>query len=303
MFRLSSFPGRFGFFLMAVGLAAGAVYAQAQAARPIVQKPQNYWRSYRTDMIRQVFDGGFGSDVDLDNQFKLTYNTYVEQFSSNCHTYLPANHQTITVMQTKTRTDGFGVRDQQTTVKGTVDVDPRFASKYKQFGEQLTSNGNGLATAIAVASGRSSVEDTMAPAFDVLQFFKTEACNSASMRQLGENLLRGATGQRSLQQLGATSAPPAVPGMARSPKGFAHLVDACNAFYRDPANARYAPADANAYCACLGQNVQPAMSPEEEAYFAADFEGRFRDNILQPKNPASHPAWDRLHPLAHDCAR
>jgi hypothetical protein len=45
------------------------------------------------------------------------------------------------------------------------------------------------------------------------------------------------------------------------------------------------------------------MSPEEEAYFAADFEARFRDNILQPKNAGSHPAWDRLHPLAHDCAR
>jgi hypothetical protein len=85
--------------------------------------------------------------------------------------------------------------------------------------------------------------------------------------------------------------------------GLTHLVDACNAFYRDPANARYAPSDATAYCTCLGEHVQPAMSPEEEAYFAADFEARFRDNILQPKNAGSHPAWDRLHPLAHDCAR
>ncbi len=303
MLRLALFPRRLALLCVAVCLAAGALYAQSQASRPVVQKPQDYWRGYRTDMIREVFDGGFGSDVDLDNQFKLTYNTYVEQFSSTCHAYLPANHQTITVTQTKTRTDGFGVRDQQTTVKGTVDVDPRFAAKYKQFGEQLTSNGNGLATAIAVASGRSSVSDTMAPALDVLQFFKTEACNTPAMRQLGDNLLRGAHGERSLQQLGATSAPPAVPGMARSPKGFTHLVDACNAFYRDPANARYAPADANAYCACLGQNVQPAMSPQEEAYFAADFEGRFRDNILQPKNEGSHPAWGRLHPLARDCAR
>jgi hypothetical protein len=292
------------FLSVALCLAAAALYAQSQAARPIVQKPNDYWRAYRTDMIRQVFDGGFGSDVDLENPFKLTYNTYVEAFSSNCHAFLPANHRTLTVTQYQTKSDAYGnVRDRQVTVQGTVDVDPRFATKYKQFGEELTSEGSTKAAAMAVASGRATVADTFAPAMDVFQFFKTEPCNSPAMRQLGENLLRGAMGQRSLQQLTATAAPPATPGMARSPMGLTHLVDACNAFYRDPANARYAPSDATAYCTCLGEHVQPAMSPEEEAYFAADFEARFRDNILQPKNAGSHPAWDRLHPLAHDCAR
>jgi hypothetical protein len=43
----------------------------------------------------------------------------------------------------------------------------------------------------------------------------------------------------------------------------------CNAFYRDPANARYAMADANEYCSCLGEKLQFSMGREEEACCAA----------------------------------
>jgi hypothetical protein len=241
-------------------------------------------------MIRQVFDGGFGYDVDEDPQFKLAFNTYVEAFSRDCSAYLPAKHETVTVTKVTTRADRFGnVTEQSREQQGTVEVDSRFAPKYRQFGNQLASSANGFRVAVGVSSGRSSVSDTFAPAGDVFQFFKTEKCQSPAMRQLGENFLRGATGQRSLQQ--ATGAPTT----------FAHFGDACNAFYRDPKNARYAKSDVTSYCTCLADKYRFALSPEEERYFAEDFEGRFRNNILQPKNPESHPLWNRLHPLAVQC--
>jgi len=267
----------------------------------IVKKPQSYWKAYSTDIIRQVFDGGFGSDVDEDDRFKLLFNTYVEAFSSNCRAYLPPNHQTVVVSKVTTRTDRYGAVTQESAPQGNVEVDTRFAAKYRQFGNQLSSSAHGLGTALAVGSGRATVKSTLAPGRDMFQFFKAETCQSAAMRQLGENLLRGATGQRSLQQTAATRTAGA--GGSAATGGFTHLVDACNAWYRDPANVRYAPLDANAYCKCLGDQLQFAMSPADEAYFAADYGRHFRDDILQPRNEASHAAWGRLNPLARRCAR
>ena len=41
--------------------APSPVATNVSAPVAVVQEPQNYWSGYRTDMIRQVFDGGFGS--------------------------------------------------------------------------------------------------------------------------------------------------------------------------------------------------------------------------------------------------
>jgi hypothetical protein len=270
--------------------------ASAPARVTIVEKPGDYWSGYRTDMIRQVFDGGFGSDVDADPEFKLLFNTYVEAFSSNCSTYLPANHQSVVVSKVTTRTDRYGnVTQQSNETQGTVEVDPRFATMYTAYGNALSSSANGLRVAMGVASGRSSLADTMAPARDVFQFFKAETCDSPAMRQLGDNLLRGATGERSLQ-LSAAAAGSAAPA-------FTHFGDACNAYYRNPANARYAPSDATGYCRCLADKYRFTMNHEEEAYFAADFRAHYLDDIAQPKNSGSHPAWNKLHPATVACAR
>jgi hypothetical protein len=275
---------------------AVAPSTNASTTPGIMNEPEGYWKSYRTDLIRQVFDGGFGSDVDEDPRFKLLFNTYVEAFSSNCSAYVPAKHETVVVSEVTTRTDRYGTTTQSVTPKGTVEVDSRFAAKYRQYANQLSSGANGFRVAVGVSSGRTTVNDVMAPANDVQQFFKAEQCQSAAVLQMGENLLRGAAGQRSLQQARAAAT-------GTTSAAFTHFGDACNAFYRDPANARYAKTDATSYCKCLADKYRFAMSPEEERYFAADFQGRFRNNILQPKNAESHPSWNRLHPLAVACVQ
>ena len=140
-------------------------------------------------------------------------------------------------------------------------------------------------------SGNDSLSNMLAPGLDMQKFFATEKCQSAAMRQLGENLLRGATGERSLQQADAT-----IPGAAAEtdqslpPGRFAHLVDACNAWLRDPANAKYRTGNDAAYCQCLGEKEESVMTDEEVYYYANDFGGRVWRGIAQPQQYCTDPA-------------
>ncbi len=106
-------------------------------------------------------------------------------------------------------------------------------------------------------------------------------------------------GQRQAQRQAqvATAAPPG---------GFVRFEDGCNAFYRDPANARLSMSDATGWCACLSENYRNLMTPEEEAKYANDFEKLFHGGVAQPWGygvSKSDPAWSRLHPAVDSCAR
>jgi hypothetical protein len=123
------------------------------------------------------------------------------------------------------------------------------------------------------------------------KFFATETGSSAAMRQLGENLLRGATGERSLQDVGGTIAGAAAETDKSLPPGrFAHLVDACNAWLRDPANSKYRTGNDTAYCQCLGEKEQNVMTDEEVYYYANDFGARVWRGIAQPQQYCTDPA-------------
>ncbi|HEV7610616.1 MAG TPA: hypothetical protein VGO37_01930 [Steroidobacteraceae bacterium] len=94
---------------------------------------------------------------------------------------------------------------------------------------------------------------------------------------------------------------------AAAPRGgFARFEDGCNAFYRDPANARLSMSDATGWCACLSAQYRNLMTPEEEANYANDYGRLFHAGIAQPWGyglSKSDPAWPRLHPAVDRCAR
>ncbi|HEY4213157.1 MAG TPA: hypothetical protein VGM84_16880 [Steroidobacteraceae bacterium] len=94
---------------------------------------------------------------------------------------------------------------------------------------------------------------------------------------------------------------------AAAPRGgFVHFQDGCNAFYRDPANARLSMSDAAGWCACLSEQYRNLMTPEEEAKYANDFGHLFHGGIAQPWGyglSKSDPAWSRLHPAVDKCVR
>jgi hypothetical protein len=88
--------------------------------------------------------------------------------------------------------------------------------------------------------------------------------------------------------------------------GFVRFKDGCNAFYRDPANARLSMSDAPGWCACLSEQYRNLMTPEEEAKYANDYGRLFHAGIAQPWGyglSKSDPAWPRLHPAVDQCAR
>jgi hypothetical protein len=277
------------------------------ASKDLVRKSKAYWGAYENDMIRQVFDGGFGPDMDESRDFKVLFCTYVEIYSAKCAANLPADHQTVTMTQyTSRKFDNAGNLISQNSQTSTVEVDSRFVAKYRKFSEYLGSSKNGLGPALDIAarglSPRQIVAEMLAPVHDMQRFFANHPGNSAAMRQLTENFLRAATGELSLQQADAKiQGAEAETDKGLPPGRFARFVDGANGFYRDPANAKYKSSHDTAFCQRLAQKYDRIMTREEEYYYANDFEARFYRQIMQPKEHCTDPAWPRLHPAVEEC--
>ena len=225
----------------------------------------------------------------------------------------------------------------------TVEVDSRLAPQYRRFANSLgfPSAAQGLGGALgALSSGlspRELVNEMLAPVRDMERFFATETGRSAAMRQLTENFLRGATGEPSLQQDGGKIDGAAAETDKDLPLGrFARFVDGANAFYRDPANAKYKgrndiirndiglyaqtvlnnqPAanakdkglndigrNDTAYCQGLAVRYQVNMTRDEQYYYANDFKARFIYQIMQQHwEDCTDREWPLFHPVVEEC--
>ena len=137
------------------------------------------------------------------------------------------------------------------------------------------------------------------------KFFATEVKAtgpSAALRQMGENFLRGATGEPSLQEAGAKIDGAEAETDKNLPPGrFTHLIDAAHAFYREPGNARLASRFETAFDETLAAKYRGVMTREEEYYYANDYANRFRGQIMQPRSYCKDPEWPRLHPAVEEC--
>ncbi len=291
------------------------------ASKDLVRKSQAYWSGYRYDLIREIFDGGFADDVNENPLFQSMFINYVDLFSRDDSAYLPANRRTVTIITTTLR-DGQAIKTESKTIK----IDPRFIPKYREFSGVEPDPGSREASEAAATdiqimrrvlradtpAGRDSTAAAlvgfklqMAHALDVAldmdRFFKTETGPSAAMRQLGENLLRGAMGEPSLQEAGAKIRGAEAETDRDLPPGrFTHLIDAANAFSRDPANAQYRSPNDTMFYRLLAEKYRGVMTPDEEYYYANDFAVRFRDQIMGPRANSTDPAWPRLHPAVEE---
>ncbi len=277
------------------------------ATKDLVRKSWAYWQDYKKDMLREVFDGGFGSNIDEDLQFEELFCTYVDMFSAKCRADLPAKHETVVVTRYKGEADANGGYRSVPVESWTVEVDSRLAPKYRQFVARLGSSSQGLRTALAAMSSglspRELMNEMLAPARDMERFFATETGRSAAMRQLTENFLRGATGEPSLQQAdGKIDGAAAATDKDLPPGRFARFVDGANAFYRNPANAKYKGRNDTAFCQGLAVRYQFKMTRDEQYYYANDFKARFYDQIMQAHwELCTDPEWAILHPAVEEC--
>jgi hypothetical protein len=291
------------------------------ASKYLVRKSQAYWSDYRYDLIRQIFDGGFADDVNENLLFQSMFINYVDLFSKDDSAYLPANRRTITIITTTLR-DGRVVKTESKTIK----IDPRFIPKYREFSGvdpdpgspeaaeagakdiqimrrvlQAGTPAGADSTAAALVGFKLMMAHGVDVALDMDRFFKNEAGSSAAMRQLGENFLRGAMGEPSLQEAGAKIRGAEAETDKNLPPGrFTHLIDAANAFSRDPANAQYRSPNDTIFYMLLAEKYRGVMTPDEEYYYANDFAVRFRDQIMGPRANSTDPAWPRLHPAVEE---
>jgi hypothetical protein len=299
------------------------------ASKYLVRKSKAYWDGYRSDFIREVFDGGFADDVDNDPAFQSLFTDYVDLFSKNCAAYLPTDSKSITITTVTTTTYPGGAVTTSTTSK-TVEVDSRFIPKYVEYsgvdpapgsdqekeqtartiaiaGQIFHAGGpsHGVGPADAIALLHLEAAHGLFGGVEMEKFFATEVKAtgpSAALRQMGENLLRGATGEPSLQEAGAKIDGAGAETDKDLPPGrFARLIDAANTFYRDPANARLKSRFETAFDETLAAKYQGVMTRDEEYYYANDFENRFRGQIMQPRAYCKDPEWPRLHPAVEEC--
>jgi len=137
----------------------------------------------------------------------------------------------------------------------------------------------------------TSREETLPPSEGLKHVFKIPGTEVAVevYHRAGQGQVLGRSAYAASLTVKAVKMPP--PG--------SRFLEACNAWYDDPGNARFRARDVEAYCTCLSTQFRFLMTPEQEAYYAADFGGRFRNQIAQPHS--TDPAWGRLHPAAVRC--
>jgi uncharacterized protein with FMN-binding domain len=276
------------------------------ASRDLVRKSKAYWENYDTDMVREVFDGGFGADIVDDQQFQKVFCTYVEMFAAKFPDCLPANRQRVNMTwRTNRKFDEYGHLSSEENHDYSVDMDPRFVEKFLQCSAALNSKGAEIREVFAAMQPGGTqrvLHDLMALAQDVQRFLADNGGKSAATRQMNENFLRAINGELSLQQAGGKIDGAQAESDRDLPPGrFARFVDGANAFYRDPANARYRGRNDTAFCQAMAVRFEFKLSRDEEYYYANDFKSRFYDQIMQPQEKSTDPNWSLLHPVVEEC--
>jgi hypothetical protein len=190
-----------------------AILAKRQPG--IVYKLDPYWAKYNVDptwdAVRRTFDGDFAGQKDS-WQFKAAFYTFGDIYSARCKSEVRrfVSHQipVSRIVATRTYTSGRVEHDRVTDFI-TVYIDERFEPQWMSyepaaFKQILVAAGNiteemgSLTTASnakIVQALRQSQQVSM-----FVRFFQDHPCNSATMLQLRENLVRVANDRPSVQQ-------------------------------------------------------------------------------------------------------
>lgn len=181
------------------------------ARRPgVVYKSGKFWSGFDDfETPRRVFEGDFYG-VNTTYAFASYFAAYVEEFYKNCESALPS---------TKVPYDRPLV-DEETgehiMIDSYVEMDPRFYNAYGRYERRRTAGqmADGLGDiAEGMAKGGEAGVETMIKGLaqgaaaalnhgNQMAAFLRGRCKSATVRQMGENMLRAAKGQVSVQASG-----------------------------------------------------------------------------------------------------
>lgn len=177
---------------------AGAVYKNAA-----------FWAKFADpEMMKLIFSG---NNQARRKDFGLYFAIFVGQFSSRCRNYLPPDAVILKTIENTVTRNGFGtvLREHQNVT--TTYADRRFVGPFEAYGPKndLYLNSlvlrdytgptapNGGMTVVPLSQS-TGIRKVMAVGSDIGRFFDAAACDSATMYQFKENMLRIEDGQPSL---------------------------------------------------------------------------------------------------------
>ena len=205
----------------------------------IVYKLDAYWTQYRKpDLARRIFDGDFGMDEKSSQyiyggakryadtaDFRLLYLNYADLYSARCKSFV-RSWATLTeetrVNQRSELNPATGIFESKSDPKTvTRQIDARFARFYQRYQGELQNTLMAKTLGQMKAGERGErkrpIDMTVADAAQALkqqnaemndmagifpEFFGNHACTSATMTQLGDNIVRAANSQPSAQAQG-----------------------------------------------------------------------------------------------------
>lgn len=176
----------------------------------VVYKSGAFWSAFDDfEMPRRVFEGDFHG-VNTTSAFAGSFSAYVEEFYRNCKSALPSSKVPYDRPLVNVETG------ERITIDSYVEMDPRFYDAYARYERrraagQMADGLDDLAEGVA-KGGKAGVETMIkglaqgaAAALNhgkQMAAFLRGRCQSATVRQMGENMLRAANGQPSVQASG-----------------------------------------------------------------------------------------------------
>ncbi len=268
----------------------------------IVYKSGRFWQEFSNfDIFRKVFEGNLsGSRSSM--VFKNNYIDFLVTYSGTCRKYLPSVVDRRTYITTEiTREGGFETSRREKS-RTDIYIDPRFTDAFDQY-QQDVKGYNSAKTIKAIIRMRENMpkqgfSDSIRDAaydleiFEMRDFFNKVRCDSATMYQVKENMLRAATRAPSLQASGvviknAEQESDSVEASAR----MMTFEQACHKHH-----SRLGLDERNTWCSCLNQEARRVMTAAELNRFADNFRSYYTEIDRQDKGP-DDPRWRLQGPL------
>lgn len=276
---------------------AEVLAAEKARAPGWVYKTERYWSQFDNFYIpSKTFAGEFNA-FRINVQFPDHFVRYVSSYSNFCRGHITNGIRRVISWDDVTYRGGVEVSRVRKQTEIWVDRD--YFPKFEEYEKLLDAAGLGRIFQIVgnrltgadqdgsqmLQSIGQMIRNELQQSISWRQFFEDNSCTSATMVQMGQNLLRAAQGQPSLQAAG-------VPVSNADRESESMIVP------RDQMTFFDACYDYNAYeklewCRCLATGAENTLSATERQTYTLDFKRFDREALTHPDPlpPASHRFW------------
>lgn len=270
----------------------------------VVYKSDQFWQSFaNANLYQKVFDGdlaGLNQRVD----FKQFYVDFVGEYSASCESMLPSKVDKVTYTTIEVRKD-YGIETASITNTIEILIDPRFTGAFQQYQDDLKVTSfldsfelhmNLLKNLESKGLGQSLIDALWEmQLFEPIKLINRMSCNSASMVQMKENLLRAANNDESIQDAGivianAEQESDSVDVVVHS-KTFK---EACVEFFY-----KMSSRDMGKFCNCISDGAKKKFTAKQMETFSNNFATFWKD---MDKYRAKGHDWDRQN-IVSACRR